>query len=130
MESTLNWIPSIRGRIGYLVLPKIMVYGAAGAAWVNLNHSANNTNGFSGASLYITNTSFSKTSFGYTVSGGLEWAIIQSFLFRTEYLYYQFNDTQSVVAQDTTGNFPTYPSNYVWGNTSVNTVRAGLVYKF
>lgn len=41
MKSTLNWIPSIRGRLGYLVLPKIMVYGAVGVAWANLNYAAN-----------------------------------------------------------------------------------------
>ena len=130
MASTLNWIPSIRGRLGYLISPKLMVYGSAGAAWANLNYAANNSNDFSDANLYITRTHFSKTSLGYTVGGGLEWVIIQHFLLRAEYLYYQLSSAQSVVAQDITGNWPTFPSNYVWGNTSVNTVRVGLVYKF
>ena len=108
---------------------KCRSYSAAGATWANLNFAANDTNGFTGTSLYITNTDFSTTSVGYTVGGGFEWAMIQNFLFRAEYLYYQFSNPQNVVAQDTTGDFPTYPSNYVWGNTSVNAVRAGLVYK-
>lgn len=78
----------------------------------------------------MTNISYSTTSFGYNLSGGLECAVIRNFLLRVEYLYYQFSSAQSIVTQDTTGNFPGYPSNYLWGNTSVNTLRAGLIYKF
>ncbi len=131
MESTLNWIPSIRARIGYLMLPKIMVYGAIGVTWGNITYTGNNSNNRNGgAQLYTTNTIFSKTALGYTVGGGLEWAIIRNFFLRAEYLYYQFSSSQNNVAQDTTGHFPAYPSNYVWGNTFVNTARAGLVYKF
>lgn len=134
MKSTLHWIPSLRGRIGYLVFPQVMIFGAAGVAWANSTYTANNSNGFEDALFYTTNTSFSKTSIGYTVGGGIEWAIVSNFFVRAEYLYYQFNNTHStvaqVIAQDLTGNFPEYPSNYAWKNTTVNIARAGLVYKF
>jgi len=134
MKTSLNWLPSIRGRLGYLIAPNILAYGAAGVAWANIGYSANNDNNghieANGAARYITSTNFSKTSLGYTVGGGLEWGIVKNLLVRAEYLFYQFNSSQNVIAQDSTGNFPTYPSNYVWGNLAVNVVRAGLVFKF
>jgi opacity protein-like surface antigen len=33
MSSTLDWVSSLRARLGYLVLPNLMAYGTAGGAW-------------------------------------------------------------------------------------------------
>ena len=129
-SSDVNWIPSIRGRLGFLVKPNLMLFGAAGISWANIDYVANNNNGFIGNAAYATNASFSKTSVGYTLGGGIEWATVYNLLVRAEYLYYQFNSAQNVIGQDLTGDYPTYPSNYVWGKTSVNAFRVGLAYQF
>jgi outer membrane immunogenic protein len=130
MQSTLNYIPSLRAHVGYLLSSKIMTYAMAGVAWANMKYIANNNNGDSDKGSYITKTNFSKISQGYVTGGGLEWRIIQNFLLRAEYLYYKFNNQQSITEGDSTGNYPIYPSHYSWGITSINTIRMGLLYKF
>jgi outer membrane immunogenic protein len=132
MRSTLNWLPSIRARLGYLFVPNFMAYGAAGIAWGNISYAANNTNNGASNQLpqYTTQTLFSETSIGYTLGAGLEWAMMPCLMLRAEYLFYQFNSAQSVVTRESTGNYPWYPSNYKWANMNANVIRGGLVFKF
>jgi len=94
MQSTLNDIPSLRARVGYLLSSKIMTYAMAGVTWANIQYFANNNNGDTDKGSYITKTNFSKISQGYVAGVGIEWRIIQNFLLRAECLYYQFNNQQ------------------------------------
>ena len=51
MSSTLDWMSSIRARLGYLVLPNLLAYGTGGAAWAKIDYAANNHGG-TGGGLY------------------------------------------------------------------------------
>jgi opacity protein-like surface antigen len=42
MSSTLDWVSSIRARLGYLITPTLMAYGTAGGAWGKIDYAANN----------------------------------------------------------------------------------------
>jgi hypothetical protein len=33
MGSSLDWVSSLRARLGYLVLPNLMAFGTVGGAW-------------------------------------------------------------------------------------------------
>jgi outer membrane immunogenic protein len=129
MSSTLDWVSSLRARLGYLVLPNLMVYGTAGGAWGKVDYAASN---FAPATLggpaYATTAAFSNTQGGWVAGGGLEWMITNNWLLRGEYLYYGLNSSPSVVAG--AGNFPAFPSGYSWSNTNVSVARAALSYKF
>lgn len=124
MGSTLDWLASIRGRVGYVVMPNLMVYATGGAAWGKLDYTANNSNGFT----YATTVAVSSTQTGYVVGGGLEWGFTRNWLLRGEYLYYRLNGAPSVIAQSV--SYPTFPSGYSWSSTNVNVARLGLSYKF
>ena len=103
MSSRLDWISSLRARLGYLILPNLMAYGTVGGA-------------------------FSNTQGGWVAGGGLEWMIINNWLLRGEFLYYSLNDSPSVVVTPVTHS--ALPSGYSWSNTNVSVVRAALSYKF
>jgi outer membrane immunogenic protein len=123
-SSTLQWMSSLRGRVGYLVTPNIMAYATGGVAWGRFNDGGFSTN--TGAD---TDTlSFSDTRIGYVAGAGLEWAMTSHWLVRTEYLFYHFKPSPTVT--DLIAAFPLEPSSYTWSSTSVSVARAGLSYKF
>jgi outer membrane immunogenic protein len=129
MSSTLDWVSSLRARLGYLVAPNLMLYGTAGGAWGKIDYAASNSNGINGGPLaYQTATAFSSTQGGWVAGGGLEWMISPNWLLRGEYLHYSLNNAPSVVVAN--GNFPGFPSGYSWSNTTVDVARAALSYKF
>lgn len=131
MKSTLNWSPSIHARLGYIALPNLLTYGAVGPSWAKISYAASDSNdSINNNSLYTTSTSYSKIFFGFSVGGGMDWAITKNLLVRAEYMFYQFSNSQSIVAADSTGNNPSNFSNYVWSDTSFNLARAGLIYMF
>ena len=128
MSMDAKWLASLRGRIGYLVVPQAFVYFTGGVAWGGINYSAQ----ASLDSIYNAQTSFSGTSPGYVLGGGLEWWLFAShWTVRAEYLFYHLNSSQSRTVFDNTGFFPTtFPSGFNWNNLDLNVVRAVLNYKF
>ncbi len=123
-SSTLRWISSLRGRVGYLVTPNILAYATGGVAWARFD-----TTGFSTNTGADTNSLlFSDTRIGFVAGAGLEWAMTTHWLVRTEYLFYHFNPSPTVT--DLIAAFPLEPSSYAWSSTSVSVARAGLSYKF
>jgi outer membrane immunogenic protein len=129
MSSTLDWVSSLRARLGYLILPSLMAYGTVGGAWGKIDYAASN---FAGAPLvvpsYATSTAFSNTEGGWVAGGGLEWMITNNWLLRGEYLYYSVGNSPSVVVG--APNYPGIPSGYSWSSTNVSVARAAMSYKF
>jgi outer membrane immunogenic protein len=124
-----NWLASLRGRIGYVVVPQALVYFTGGVAWGAIKYSAQ----ASFNSVYNAQTSFSDNVVpGYVLGGGLEWWLFASnWTVRAEYLFYHLNSSQSRTVFDSTGHFPTIlPSGFNWNNLDVNVVRAVLNFRF
>jgi outer membrane immunogenic protein len=126
MSSTLDWVSSLRARLGFLITPNLMLYGTAGGALGKIDYAASNSGGMIP---YATSTAFSRTQGGWVAGGGLEWMITPNWLLRGEYLYYSLDSSPSAVAGAVT---PTAlgPSGYSWSNTNVSVGRAALSYKF
>ena len=129
MSLGFDWLATIRGRIGYLVVPNALLYFTGGAAWADVDRTASANN--EPPSTYVTSASLSKTLSGYVVGGGLEWAFLNHWSVRAEYMYYHLNTSAVAEATDSTGNFPPIlRSRFSWGNTDLQTVRVGGSYKF
>jgi outer membrane immunogenic protein len=126
LSSTLDWVSSLRLRLGYLVTPNVLAYATGGAAWARMDYAGNSFFPFVG--VYSTSATPSNIQNGYAVGGGLEWAMTKNWLVRAEYLYYHFNGGPNVVAPSAA--FPGFPSNFAWSSTSVSVGRLGLSYKF
>ena len=125
MSSTVDWLASLRGRLGYLVTPNLMAYGTGGIAWGDIHYSA--TAAAPGLG-YSASTAFNHTSDGFVVGGGLEYALTHNWSLRAEYLFYHLGSGAGAVV--TPAAFPAFPSSFSWGHTNVDVVRAGLSYKF
>ena len=106
-----NWLASVTGRIGAVVLDRGLVYAKGGAAWMNTTHTISlpsvlvNTPGGavsllgpnSGAQL----ASHDSTPWGWTLGFGTEWMTTRNWTAFVESDYYRF-DRQNV-------NFPLNP---------------------
>ena len=126
----INWshdldrIGSVRGRLGYAVKPNVLLFAATGIAW---EHSA-----FTGLDAGIggcpncRTTSVDQTHDGFVVGGGIDWAPWSGdWTARIEYLHYQFPGATSLVSFG-----PANSLTFRWGNESVDSVRAGVGYRF
>jgi outer membrane immunogenic protein len=128
VSSTLDWVSTIRARLGYLIMPTLMVYGTAGGAWGKIDYAASSFAAAAPLPPYATSTAFSNTQGGWVAGGGLEWAITPNWLLRGEYLFYSLGGFPSAAVP--AANYPASPSAYSWSNTNVGTARLGLSYKF
>ena len=86
---TLEWLGTLRGRFGYLLTPRTLIYATGGVAWSGVNYagasSGPTTPGYASA------VSFTETQIGYVVGGGVEFLSWDRWLVRGEYLFHHFN---------------------------------------
>jgi outer membrane immunogenic protein len=102
----VNWLGSVRGRIGYTPTSNMLFYFTGGAAWSTIDNSG--IGSFAGST--------DQTKSGWVIGGGVEWAPWPSnWLVRAEYLNYNFTGIA-------VGPFST--------DLTINEVRAGVAYKF
>ncbi len=109
---------SIRGRLG-VAFDRVLIYGTGGAAFTN------QTDGYSVGFPFFLQETDTKTRTGWTVGGGLEYAVTNNWSIRAEYRYSDF------------GRSPDFPfSSITFGNVSFthhlteSQVQAGFSYKF
>ncbi|WP_158810887.1 outer membrane protein [Beijerinckia sp. L45] len=107
---------SIRGRLGFAV-DRTLFYATGGAAFGGLHNTYVNT--LTGAS-----DSLSHTRVGYTVGGGVEYAITNNWSLRAEYRYTDFGHYTDVLGNATAGGVA------VRHHETDNRVQAGFSYKF
>jgi len=104
---------SIRARVG-LALDRALLYVTGGAAFAGFNTTYASFTG---------TDSFSKTLAGWTVGGGIEYAVTNNWSIRAEYRYADFGHAQDYIARSNVGSF-------VRHHETENAVRAGFSYKF
>jgi outer membrane immunogenic protein len=76
-----DWLATVRGRVGYLFTPNLLVYGTAGLAYGGVEATASNVFGTS-----IAHFEGSRT--GWTAGGGVEWLVTRNLSVKGEALYY------------------------------------------
>jgi len=104
----INWLGSVRGRLGAAVNGnRTLLYATGGAAWADVDYTAPGASGFS------------NTHFGWVAGGGIEHMLTQNLSARVEYLHYSFDDATGPVAGLATTVEP-----------KLDTVRFGLNLKF
>jgi outer membrane immunogenic protein len=78
---------SIRGRVG-IAWDRALLYATGGVAFSGFNNSITDTTGFVAPA--GTSASFSNTRVGWTVGGGIEYAVTNNWSVRAEYRYSDF----------------------------------------
>jgi len=101
----LPWFGTVRGRVGWLFTPSLLVYGTAGFAYGG-----------------VTALNQSNTRTGWTAGGGVEWRFLPNWSAKVEYLYTDLS------SGGVTGGFGW---NYGYNaHPEFNTVRVGVNYHF
>ncbi|MGH6820051.1 MAG: outer membrane protein, partial [Methylocella sp.] len=137
----VEYLGTVRGRLGFLVTPTLLAYGTGGLAYGGVRASASFAATESlGPATYLPvfgASSFSNTRVGWTAGGGLEWLFAPNWSLKAEYLYYDLGSFSSNLVLTQINNIAV-GGPAPWGIAGVrsttrfngNIVRAGLNYHF
>jgi outer membrane immunogenic protein len=133
---SIDYLGTVRGRLGFLFTPTLLVYGTGGLAYGGANASANflATDTLFASQAVITGSTYSDTLVGWTAGAGLEWMFAPHWSAKVEYLYYDLGrlSGQPGLAGVSTAAGAAYGAIAAQNNVSFNghIVRAGLNYHF
>lgn len=109
VEGKIPAFATVRGRVGY-AFNRALIYGTGGWAYTDSKLKISGPGGSAEASNW---------SSGWTLGGGLEWAVWDRWSVKGEYLYVASGDTTVTIAGASAS-----------GSYKYNVVRAGLNYRF
>ena len=133
LRQEMDYFATIRGRAG-IAFDRVLVYATGGAAMADIENTADFSSPRLGPTQFFGQRS--ETQVGYTVGGGVEFALPAGFLlgsaatFKTEYLYYDLGKTSVAVLPTATG-VPLGVGGYVSRfENEGHIVRGGINFKF
>jgi opacity protein-like surface antigen len=147
-KSSLEYLATIRGRIGYLVTPTLLAYGAGGFAFGGASFNVATSSLYANAAGVqvqnaIGNINTLNTMFGWTVGGGVEWMFMPHWSLKAEYLYYSLGggsvrmqaEAYPLAAANAFGGVNHAPADWTLSNLSAprvsgNIARVGVNYHF
>jgi outer membrane immunogenic protein len=129
-----GWDGGLRGRLGYLVTPTMLLFGTGGASWMQSQASvtcAATVNWCTGSNQASLRTdSVSKTVAGWTIGGGLEAIVMSNWLLRGEYRYTSYAGYHATLLQGGSSSFGNIDVVDADIKIRTQTVLIGLAYKF
>ena len=147
-EKAVDWLGTVRGRLGWLVTPTFLIYGDGGLAYGGVRGSTNVHAFFTPGGPHSDFNSWtdasgsrSTTRVGWTAGDGVEWMFIPNWSLKVEYLYYDLGHAtwanspnssfQTLASEDLAAGTIT-ATNISTSTTRItgNIVRAGLNYHF
>jgi opacity protein-like surface antigen len=141
-SDNFDLLASARARLGTLVWGNTLLYGTGGLAWTRFVSTRNETQnifgqaGTTAVSVVTTSGTGVGTSFGWVAGVGGETKLYNSnWLFRVEYLHYDFGDqggfTGTGITRSADGTSVTNSSSVLTtGHLTADVVRAGISYLF
>ncbi|MGE0195858.1 MAG: alginate export family protein, partial [Methylocystis sp.] len=94
--ATLNYLGTIRGRLGYLVTPTLAVYGTGGMAYGGVtSNAALFTRSIGGTGQTLVNPVFQDSMIGWTAGGGAEWMFAPAWSLKIDYLRYDLGAAEA-----------------------------------
>jgi outer membrane immunogenic protein len=130
-ESELRYFGTVRARLGYTPMDRFLVYATGGLAYGDVR-TTTSVVGVQAPALAWAGSK-SETRVGYTVGGGVEYALTNNWTLKGEYLYYDLGKSNvaalgnGAVRSVAALNGVDYLSRV---ETKGHIVRAGLNYKF
>jgi outer membrane immunogenic protein len=128
LEQKIDWFGTVRGRVGVLATPKVLLYATGGLAYGEVKSSET-------VAALLTGFSSSTTNVGYTVGAGVEGVIGGNWTAKLEYLYVDLGRVSGAFAT----TIPAFGSGTVASGTLTsnyssrvtdNVLRVGVNYKF
>jgi outer membrane immunogenic protein len=125
-----EWLATIRGRIGYTPVPRLLLYATGGLAFTDFKFSSSYADNATGGGL-PGGTGFGSRSgirTGWTIGGGGEWMLDACWSIKAEYLYVDFGSERIAVP---TSNTPAFQQvQFVDGDLAAQLARVGLNYRY
>ncbi len=147
----LDWLGTLRGRLGFLATPDFLIYGTGGLAYGGVSATTNITQAVASLPIiepllspYFSSGSLSNVRVGWTAGGGAEWMFFPNWSLKVEYLYYSLGGV-SFALSPVVNRVPTlnlgggilipggvFSSAFAHSSTRFNgnIVRAGIDYHF
>ncbi|HMK91062.1 MAG TPA: outer membrane beta-barrel protein [Methylocystis sp.] len=139
LNKTLNYLGTVRARVGFLITPTLLLFGSGGLAYGGMGFSVNVTQTSSTSVFPASAVSayYNDAQIGWSVGGGAEWLFWPNWSAKLEYLYYDLGtQTASIAfAGPTTSSGGSSVVLYAAGYQSStrfngHVVRAGVNYHF
>jgi outer membrane immunogenic protein len=122
-----DWLYTLRGRLGWLPDPRLLLYATGGWAVTRLHVSYAYSDSFGG----LSSASATSEQNGWTVGAGVEWALTNNWILKAEYLYLNFGKVTAA------GSVPSVALKAgaqnalgTTGDFTANIARVGVNYKF
>jgi outer membrane immunogenic protein len=143
-NGNMNFFGTVRGRVGYLAMPNLLIFGTGGLAYGNVTYSVNLSQfGYSGTGALnqsaFANDSISNVQVGWTAGGGAEWMFMPNWSTKVEYLYYDLGSADLILnsyAGPLRTGAAVGSATALWTASTINPrltgnlVRAGVNYHF
>jgi len=96
VATNMDWFGTVRARAGWLASQQMLLYVTGGLAYADLDRTASVSDGSDG----VVSLSSSKSDWkaGWTVGGGMEWLLGNKTTLKSEYLYYDLEDSSITVS--------------------------------
>jgi outer membrane immunogenic protein len=121
-----DWLFTFRGRLGWTVTPTALLYATGGLAVTDIKVSNAFTDDFT--TITFGSSDSRKTKAGWTVGGGLEWALNRNWTVKAEYLYVDFGSVETTLVTNAVVGGPNVMTTSA--DLHANIVRAGVNYRF
>lgn len=140
IKKSIDWLGTVRGKLGFLFNPSILVYGTGGFAFggVSLNEifTASESLGPLSYPTIVVQNNFNRTRTGWIAGAGIEWMFGSRWSAKIEYSYYDLGTINSNIVLNQILNLGVTP--VLWGSANVHSsrqfiaeaVRIGLNYHF
>jgi outer membrane immunogenic protein len=137
-EGSLKYFGTVRGRIGFLILPTLLAYGTGGLAYGTADMATNIVQAVANDPAlpdpYAVSGSFKYTLAGWTAGGGLEWLFSPNWSLKVEYLFYDLGHVtyaMSPLVNINSGGVPfTGGAPVASTHFDGNIIRGGISYHF
>lgn len=120
-----DWLATIRGRVGVTPFDSLMAYVTGGLAVAQMRYSSNFTDVFNEYEFFR----LSSARTGWTVGGGLEYAVTPNWSLKVEYLHAGFSGMAGSGSSLLTDGTTALVAHNV-RSASIDLVRAGVNYRF
>lgn len=129
VKQKINYLGTVRGRLGYVFCPTFLVYVTGGFAYGNVTLDTSWTAQESlGAEVFpsiATKSNVSKTLAGWTAGAGIEWLFRPNWGASLEYTFYALNGRLSASTSLAQTNASLSPA-VLWGSAAVKTALSSL----
>jgi len=133
----LDWLGTLRGRLGLLATPTFLLYGTGGLAFGGVSATTNITQvvaNLANTGPYFSLGNLNNARVGWTAGGGVEWMFLPNWSLKVEYLYYSLGSVSYALSPLVNNVAGTFPLSIALPRSSTrfngNIVRAGIDYHF